>query len=89
VSVAQESCAALGCPMLGSFGVAGQWYCCCHFRHDAGARDAITSVLVANRALVDQVVLARRQFNASKEIEDQLINLTHEVGKQYEMGGNA
>lgn len=83
---AWESCAAFGCPMLGSFGVSGKWYCCCHFRSPASANDAITSVLVQHRPIVDALVLARRQFTGYAEIkrlEDQLVELTHEIGKQY------
>lgn len=88
MSVAQESCAALGCPLLGSFGVSGQWYCVCHFRADVGAHNPITAVLNQHRNLADHAVLARRTYagwHAIKEAEDPLIDLTHEIGKQYAM----
>lgn len=81
-----DGCAAYGCPMLGSFGVSGKWYCVCHFRVDAGARDAVTAVLNQHRNLVDHALLMRRTFagwGAIKEAEDVLIDLTHEVGKQH------
>jgi hypothetical protein len=74
--------------MIGSFGVSGRWNCVCHFRADASAWTAITAVLHQHRNVVDQVVLARRTFagyHAIKEPEDVLINLTHEIGKQYEV----
>lgn len=92
MSVAEEGCAAPCCPMLGSFGVSGRWYCVCHFRADASAWNAITAVLVQHRGIVDKAVHARRTFagwHAIKEPEDMLIGLTHEVGKQYAMEASA
>lgn len=61
---AGELCAAYGCPLLGSFGVSGRWYCCCHFRLDASARDAVTAALNQHRNLVDRALLARRTFGS-------------------------
>jgi hypothetical protein len=86
MSTGQETCAVLGCPMIGSFGVSGSWYCVCHFRADASAWNAITAVLMQHRNIVDQAVHARRTlagYHAIKAPEDMLIDLTHEVGKQY------
>lgn len=86
--IAGDQCAAYGCPMLGSFGVSGKWYCSCHFRAQPAASVAITAVLNEHRSLVDLVLLARRTgagYQAIKEPEDQLIELTREVGRQYGM----
>ncbi|KVN25612.1 hypothetical protein WJ63_15900 [Burkholderia pyrrocinia] len=83
-----ESCAAYPCPMLGSFGVSGRWFCCCHFRASAAANDAITSVLNQHIAIVDRIKLLRREGAGYKAIlaaENQLIELTREVGRQYDM----
>ncbi|MBR7905953.1 hypothetical protein KDX27_30330 [Burkholderia cenocepacia] len=86
--VAAGSCAAYGCPLLGSFGVSGKWYCCCHFRGTAASNDAITSVLVQHREKAERAVYLRRTFAGYKAIlaaENELIELTREIGKQYDI----
>jgi hypothetical protein len=78
-------CAAYGCPMFGSFGVGGKWYCCCHFRANAGTNDAITLVLNMNSSLVKESLLIRREGGRSADlraIEDKLVELTAEAGRQ-------
>lgn len=82
-----DSCASAGCPMLGTLGVSGNWYCVCHFRAQPSSSAAITAVLNQHRSLVDRVLLERRTgagWAAIKEAEDPLIDLTGEIGKQYE-----
>ncbi|WP_176048171.1 hypothetical protein [Burkholderia sp. BCC1644] len=82
------SCAAYGCPMLGSFGVSGKWYCACHFRGSSASNDAITSVLNQHAAIVDRVKLLRREgagYAAILAAENQLIELTREIGRQYDI----
>lgn len=89
--VTGEGCAAYGCPMLGSFGVSGKWFCCCHFRGSSASATAVTSVLNQNAAIVDRVKLLRRTgagYAAILAAENQLIELTREIGRQYEIGGN-
>ncbi|VWB88686.1 hypothetical protein BLA13014_04106 [Burkholderia aenigmatica] len=86
--VAAGSCAAYGCPMLGSFGVSGKWYCACHFRGSSASNDAITSVLNQNAAIVDRVKLLRSQgagYAAILAAENELIELTREIGRQYDI----
>ncbi|MBR8074382.1 hypothetical protein KDX14_33190 [Burkholderia cenocepacia] len=89
--VTGETCAAQGCPMLGSFGVSGKWFCCCHFRGSSASSVAVTSVLIQHAAIVDRVKLLRRTGGSYADIlaaENSLIELTREVGRQYEIGGN-
>lgn len=89
--VTGETCAAQGCPMLGSFGVSGKWFCCCHFRGSSASSAAVTSVLIQHAAIVDRVKLLRRTgggYAAILAAENELIELTREVGRQYEIGGN-
>ncbi|KVZ26987.1 hypothetical protein WL14_00650 [Burkholderia cepacia] len=89
--VAAGSCAAYGCPLLGSFGVSGKWYCCCHFRGSSASSPAVTSVLIQHAAIVDRAKLLRRTgggYAAILAAENELIELTREVGRQYEIGAN-
>lgn len=71
-------CAAFGCPLVGSFGVGGKWYCCCHFRANPQRNDEITMML-RNSPLTRSAIEARK-FNAGykaiMEAEDRLIELT-------------
>ncbi|CAG9259582.1 conserved hypothetical protein [Burkholderia diffusa] len=86
--VAAGSCAAYGCPLLGSFGVSGKWYCACHFRGTAASNDAITSVLVQHREKAERAVYLRRTSAGYKAIlaaENELIELTREIGRQYDI----
>ncbi|MGF6978976.1 hypothetical protein QFZ94_007491 [Paraburkholderia sp. JPY465] len=81
-----ELCAAHGCPMLAAIGVAGRYWCCCHWHEPAAAFDAITAVLHRQKLLVDAALLARRSYAdylAVRSTEDALIERTHEVGQQY------
>lgn len=80
-----EECTANGCPLFGSYGVSGKWLCCCHFRAPVAAFDWITAEVNRNRNLVDTALLARRTGASSSQIkhaEDQLVILTHEIGRQ-------
>ncbi|WP_070106300.1 hypothetical protein [Burkholderia plantarii] len=89
-AVAGSSCAAHGCPLLGSFGVSGRWYCACHRQATGQAVNAITATLVQNREKCEHVVMLRQTHAGYAEIfaaENELIELTHEVGKQYGMEG--
>lgn len=38
-------CAAYGCPLLGSLGSDGRWYCFCHVNKPSSVNDAITQEL--------------------------------------------
>ncbi|WP_412021521.1 hypothetical protein [Burkholderia cepacia] len=90
--VTGETCAALSCPLLGSFGVAGKWYCACHFRGSAASSAAVTSVLVHHRDKVERAVYLRRTFAGYAAIlaaENELIELTRVIGRQYEIEASA
>lgn len=83
-----ESCAAYGCPLFGSFGVSGKWYCACHFRGTSASNDAITSVLMQHREKAERIVSLRRTGAGYKAIlaaENELIELAREVGRQYDI----
>ena len=90
-AVTGDTCPAQGCPMLGSFGVSGKWFCCCHFRGSSASSAAVTSVLIQHAAIVDRVKLLRRTGGSYADIlaaENSLIELTREIGRQYEIGGS-
>lgn len=83
--IAGEGCGAYACPLLGSFGIAGKWFCCCHFRGVPGTHDAVTAVLNQHRPLVDRAVLLRREgagYGVVLAAENALIELTCEIGNQ-------
>ncbi|WP_277187646.1 hypothetical protein [Caballeronia sp. BR00000012568055] len=44
-------CGVPGCPLVGTIGRAGQWWCYCHFDADTSANDAITRVIRKHRAV--------------------------------------
>lgn len=44
-------CAAYGCPLAGSMGSGGQWWCFCHHEQPSGANSEITMTLRANGVL--------------------------------------
>jgi hypothetical protein len=78
-------CAAFGCPLFGSFGVGGRWYCACHFRSTHSANDAITAAINRHPNLTQRAVSARQTFAGYAEIkaaEDELVEITAEIGKQ-------
>jgi hypothetical protein len=78
-------CAAFGCPLLGSFGVGGKWYCCCHFRANPSSNDAITAAINRHSNLVQRALSARQTFAGYAEIkaaEDELVEITREIGRQ-------
>jgi hypothetical protein len=81
-----ETCAAYGCPMIAAIGIAGQWYCACHWREPVAAFDAITAELHRQKPLVARATAARQThagFAAICAAENELIALTHELGQQY------
>lgn len=85
----QEFCAAYGCPLLGVYGNGGKWFCCCHRNTDASRNDAITLSLNTHRELVDKALMLRRTRGNFADTENELIELTHQVGSQapMQMGG--
>jgi hypothetical protein len=85
-TAAGEWCAAYGCPMIAAIGVAGHWYCACHWRAPVAAFDAITAELHRQKPLVDAANNARRSFAgyvAIRDAENALIERTHTIGQQY------
>lgn len=65
-------CAAFGCPLLGTLGSEGHWYCFCHVGKPSVFNDAITRELRDRHLAVVEVTLALRRDsihgNASREL---------------------
>lgn len=54
-------CAAFGCPLLGTMGSEGRWYCFCHVSKPSTFNDAITRELrEQQQAIVDLTLQLRR-----------------------------
>jgi hypothetical protein len=58
-------CAAFGCPLLGSMGSDGRWYCFAHVNKPSGMNDAITAKLRGPLASVVETTLDIRRCGAS------------------------
>ena len=85
-TTAGELCAAYGCPMIAAIGVAGHWYCACHWRSPVASFDAITAELHRQQPLVEAANYARRSFAgyvAIRDTETALTAITHALGQQY------
>jgi hypothetical protein len=54
-------CAAFGCPLLGSVGGDGKWYCFCHAGRPSQVNDSITHCLRNDEAAVVELTLAIRR----------------------------
>lgn len=58
-------CAAFGCPLLGTLGSDGAWYCFCHVGKPSVFNDAITRELRDNQSeIVDVTLDIRRNFSS-------------------------
>ncbi|PVX84331.1 hypothetical protein [Paraburkholderia unamae] len=58
-------CAAFGCPLLGSLGSEGRWYCFCHVNKPSTFNDAITRELREKQMhLVDSTIEIRRHHSS-------------------------
>lgn len=55
-------CAAFGCPLFGTLGSDGGWYCFCHAGKPSVFNDAITRELRENQGAVVDVTLAIRRL---------------------------
>lgn len=78
-------CAAYGCPLLGTVGNGGKWFCFCHSHANHALNDAITAEINRNRPLVDEILLLRASggsYADLRAIEAQLLDLTREIGQQ-------
>lgn len=74
-------CAAFGCPLLGTMGSDGGWYCFCHAGKPSTFNDAITRELRENQQAIVDLTLAIRRDSLhakwSKEASDAVILLKH------------
>lgn len=75
-------CAAFGCLLFGVHGTGGKWYCRCHFNANPGLNDAITLEIGRNKPLVDRALYGRREHRIDIEAEQELFDLTREIGSQ-------
>ncbi|WP_257834559.1 hypothetical protein [Burkholderia glumae] len=60
-------CAAFGCPLLGTVGSDGRWYCYCHAGRPSSVNDSITATLHANAPIVDATLAIRRNFGSFRD----------------------
>ncbi|WP_103852149.1 hypothetical protein [Burkholderia pseudomallei] len=60
-------CPAYGCPLLGTVGSDGKWYCFCHAGRPSAANDAITQTLHAHAPIVDATLSIRRHFSSFRD----------------------
>ncbi|WP_395066155.1 hypothetical protein [Paraburkholderia silvatlantica] len=58
-------CAAFGCPLLGSLGSEGQWYCFCHAHKPSSINAVITAKLRGQLAPIVETTLDIRRCGAS------------------------
>lgn len=58
-------CAAFGCPLLGTRGSEGRWYCFCHVDKPSNFNDAITRELRENHMHVVESTLDLRAYGCS------------------------
>lgn len=63
-------CAAFGCPLLGSLGSEGRWYCFCHVNKPSNFNDSITRELRENQSHIVESTLAIRKHHSSFYGED-------------------
>lgn len=76
-------CAAFGCPLFGTLGHDGQWYCYCHAGKPSVFNDAITRELrERNMPVVEATLSIRRHFSsffdapdAYRAIQNKLISM--------------
>lgn len=64
-------CAAFGCPLFGTLGHDGQWYCFCHAGKPSVFNDAITRELRENQMpIVEATLSIRRHFSSFYDTPD-------------------
>ncbi|MGN6657069.1 MAG: hypothetical protein ACTHJ9_17250 [Rhodanobacter sp.] len=65
-------CAAFGCPLFGTMGRGGDWYCFCHWGKQSGANDAVTAKLRSGECLpiVEATLDIRRCFSSFRDCPD-------------------
>jgi hypothetical protein len=73
-------CAAYGCPLAGSMGSGGQWWCFCHHEQPSSANAAITMVLRANGVLC-------RLSLALRGRDEEAISLCRQELRGHALGG--
>lgn len=64
-------CAAFGCPLFGTLGHDGQWYCFCHYGKPSVFNDAVTRELrERNMPIVEATLSIRRHFSSFYDAPD-------------------
>ncbi|MCW3678236.1 hypothetical protein [Burkholderia cenocepacia] len=60
-------CAAFGCPLLGSVGSDGKWYCFCHAGRPGSSNDTVTLALREHMPIVESALSIRRHFGSFRD----------------------
>ncbi|MBB3257689.1 hypothetical protein F4827_002554 [Paraburkholderia bannensis] len=64
-------CAAFGCPLLGTVGSEGRWYCFCHVNKPSNFNDAITRELRDRQMpIVEATLSIRRHFSSFHDVPE-------------------
>lgn len=64
-------CAAFGCPLFGTLGSDGQWFCFCHYGKPSVFNDSITRELREHQMpLVEATLSIRRHFSSFYDAPD-------------------
>lgn len=74
-------CAAYGCPLFGSMGSDGKWFCFCHINKPSSMNDAISMKLRGDEcwAIVAATLDIRRCSSSFRENEDIYRRLQHRL----------
>jgi len=65
-------CAAYGCPLLGSIGSDGRWYCFCHVNKPSSVNDAISQELRGDdlAPIVQSTLDIRKHYSSFYDVPD-------------------
>lgn len=63
-------CAAYGCPLLGTMGSEGKWYCFCHVNQPSMRNDQITLKLREHMPIVQSTLSIRGHFSSFRDDPD-------------------
>lgn len=76
-------CGVRGCPLDGTIGRAGQWWCYCHFDTDASANDVVTRAIRRHRAVYLATLDVRASIGtdawprAYRSVQERLLEAGH------------
>ncbi|MDR6384954.1 hypothetical protein [Paraburkholderia caribensis] len=76
-------CSSRACPLLGTVGRGGQWWCFCHFEADAGEADTVTRIVRSHRAIYTATLDVRAHVGADdwprvyRSVQQRLLDAGH------------